>query len=75
MDNQSWRKNGLWPIHLQPQKGELLSSWIVRLAHANGYKVETFCTLVFGYRSTIWNRDIDVLSPRLLKVLETITGT
>lgn len=65
----------LWPIHLKPKSDELLSSWLVRLAHANGYKVETFCCLLFGYRSTIWNRDIDRAAPdNIGAILSSITG-
>ncbi len=75
MNNQDWRKNGIWPVHLQPQKDELLSSWIIRLAYAHGFKVESFCTKVFGYRSTIWNRDIDVLAPiHVLDAIQRISG-
>lgn len=53
----------LWPIHLKPLPDELLSSWIVRLAHAHGYKVQTMSSLLFGRSNTIWNRDIDRLAP------------
>jgi hypothetical protein len=53
----------LWPVHLKPLPDELLSSWIIRLAHAHGYKVETVCSLLFGVGSAIWNRDIDTLAP------------
>lgn len=75
MNNQDWQKNGIWPVHLQPQKDELLSSWIIRLAYAHGFKVESFCTKVFGYRSTIWNRDIDVLAPGyVLEAIQRISG-
>ncbi len=66
----------LWPIHLKPQEDELLSSWLVRLAHANGYKVMTMCTVLFGYRRPIWNRDIDKLAPAdVITDLAEATGT
>lgn len=65
----------LWPIHLQPQEDELLSSWIIRLAHAHGYKVQTMTSMLFGKNSAIWNRDIDQLAPfEDLEVLSSITG-
>jgi hypothetical protein len=54
---------GVWPLHLKPQPDELLSSWIIRLAHAHQLKIENLCTLLFGPQSPIWNRDIDRLAP------------
>ena len=53
----------LWPIHFKPLPDELLSSWLVRLAHSHGLKVQTFCNLIFGNRLQVWNRDIDRLAP------------
>lgn len=49
----------LWPAHPAVQAGELMSSWLIRAAHANGYRVESLCTLLFGPRSSVWNRDFD----------------
>ena len=55
---------------------ELLSSWLVRLAHGHGLKVQTFCNLIFGNRHQVWNRDIDRLAPEwLLDELSCRTGT
>lgn len=51
--------NRLWPVHPELPEGELLSSWMVRTAHSNGYQVETMCSMLFGTRSAVWNRDID----------------
>lgn len=66
----------LWPIHLKPYPDELLSSWLVRLAHAHGLKLQTFCSIVFGRGRNIWNRDIDKYAPDwLLHHLVTATGT
>lgn len=66
----------LWPAHPKPLSDELLSSWIVRLAHANGLKLQTFCDRVFGKEHQLWNRDIDRLAPRwLLTALAAHTGT
>ena len=61
----------LWPVHPKPLSDELLSSWLVRLAHANGQKVQTFCKVIFGNRRQIWNRDIDRLAPGWL--IETLS--
>ncbi|MGV0962443.1 MAG: TniQ family protein [Polynucleobacter sp.] len=66
----------LWPIHFKPLPDELLSSWLVRLAHSHGLKVQTFCNLIFGNRLQVWNRDIDRLAPEwLITELSDRTGT
>jgi hypothetical protein len=66
----------LWPIRYKPLPDELLSSWLVRLAHGHGLKVQTFCNLIFGDRRQVWNRDIDRLGPDwLVKELSARTGT
>ncbi|MGH8075713.1 MAG: TniQ family protein [Lysobacter sp.] len=66
----------LWPAHPKPLPDELLSSWIVRIAHANGLKLQTFCDQVFGKERQLWNRDIDRSSPAwLLTSLARHTGT
>lgn len=65
----------LWPIHLKPLDDELLSSWIIRLAHAHGYKIQTMCLVLFGRNSAIWNRDIDRLAPpEVIDALARISG-
>ncbi len=56
----------IWPIHYKPLPDELLSSWLVRLAHGHGLKVQTFCNLIFGNNQQVWNRDIDRLAPTWL---------
>lgn len=55
-----------WPAHPHPYRDELLTSWLVRIAHANGVKVQTFCDRVFGNKRQIWNRDMDRLAPEWL---------
>lgn len=66
----------LWPIRYKPLPDELLSSWLVRLAHGHGLKVQTFCNLIFGNRLQVWNRDIDRLGPDwLVNELSARTGT
>lgn len=53
----------LWPVRYKPREDELLSSWLTRLAHGIGLKVQTLCNLEFGNRRQVWNRDIDRLAP------------
>lgn len=66
----------LWPAHPKPLPDELLSSWIVRIASANGLKLQTFCDRVFGKEHQLWNRDIDRHAPPwLLASLARHTGT
>lgn len=48
----------LWPVRPLPCGEELLSSWLVRFARANGQKLHTFSRLTCG-TDAIWNRDID----------------
>lgn len=58
--------SALWPIRYKPLPDELLSCWLVRLAHGHGLKVQTFCNLIFGNQRQVWNRDIDRLAPTWL---------
>lgn len=53
----------LWPIHPVPLPDELLSSWMLRLAWANGFKVHTFYAEQLGRHRQIWTRDIDHQAP------------
>lgn len=48
----------LLPASFWPNKDELLSSWIVRLAHAHTMKAHTFTKFNFP-NFEFWNRDID----------------
>lgn len=65
----------LLPIHPLPFRDELLSSWLVRLAHSNHFKVHTFCRLYIGETRQIWNRDIDAYAPIwLIDAMCRITG-
>lgn len=56
----------LWPAHPRPLPDELLSSWIVRIAEANGIKLYTLTLSLFGDRLTPWHRDVDRLAPKWL---------
>lgn len=58
----------LWPIHLKPLPDELFSSWVIRFAHAHGYKTESMCRHLFGRDHVIWNRDIDRFAPDPIKI-------
>ena len=66
----------LWPIHLKLCRGELLSSWMIRLSHGHGYKTEKMFRMLFGRQHAVWCRDIDKLAPDwLLSKICQITGT
>ena len=56
----------LWPVHPQILPDELLSSWMIRLAHGNGFKVHSFYAQFFGRNREIWTRDIDHHAPHWL---------
>lgn len=55
----------LWPGFVYPRPDELLSSWLVRLAHAHLLKVHTFCAVTWPGLN-IWNRDVDKFAPAAL---------
>ena len=68
--------SSLWPIRYKPLPDELLSSWLVRLAHGQGMKAQPFCNAIFGIHLQVWNRDIDRLAPEwLINELCDRTGT
>ncbi|WP_240435095.1 MULTISPECIES: TniQ family protein [Ralstonia solanacearum species complex] len=55
---------------------ELLSSWIVRLAHGHGMRVKSFCTVALGTKTRVMTVDVDRFSPEwLLASLAFHTGT
>jgi hypothetical protein len=58
----------LWPGHAKPMPDELLTSWFVRLASANGLSTRNFAKCAFG--GPIWSRDLDLeAQPSLLESL------
>lgn len=66
----------LWPAHPKPLPDELLTSWIVRVAEANGAKLQSLCWNLFGNDRSPWNRDADRAAPPwLIKTFSEHTGT
>lgn len=49
----------LFPAHPKPHRDEVLTSWVIRLAKANGLKLQAFSRIVFEGSADLWNRDID----------------
>lgn len=63
-----------WPFTPQPAKGELLSSYLVRIAHAHGMKPYSFYAFHFP-GVPIWNRDIDLgIQSGLLEKISVCSG-
>lgn len=63
------------PLHPHPQPGEILSSWMVRLAMSNGFPLHTFYSNLLGFKLPIWSRDTDRHpSIALLELLARQTG-
>lgn len=61
------------PASKSPQEDELLSCWLIRLAHSHLLKAHSF-TKILWPDIEIWNRDIDLNpNPRLIKSLSEIT--
>jgi hypothetical protein len=64
----------LWPIHLKPNKDELLSSWLTRIAMDHGIRTVTFCGHAFpAERHPI--RGLDrTYDPLMMQILAEGTG-
>lgn len=63
------------PCHPHPKDDEILSSWMVRLAVANRFKLHSFYVKLLQCNKPIWTRDIDRYQPpELLEVLSKHTG-
>ncbi|MBB3121469.1 TniQ family protein [Pseudoduganella violacea] len=58
------------PAHPQPKDDEIFSSWLCRIAQANGLKLHTLEVQVWGRGKEIWTRDIDrsVDDPTLTRI-------
>ncbi|MDD5299325.1 MAG: TniQ family protein [Gallionella sp.] len=65
----------LWLYHPKLLPDELLSSWLVRIAHGHDMKLQTFCRLSLGKGQEMWFRDIDRQAPDwLVHALSEHTG-
>ncbi|MEE4640110.1 MAG: TniQ family protein [Wenzhouxiangella sp.] len=63
-----------WPIDVFPRAGELLSSWLHRLAHANGIPPRHFGAVI-GCRAVNWTARLDrSLTTDILETLVTHTA-
>jgi len=62
----------LFAFHPKPLLDELLTSWLMRIAHGNGLKVHPFARLYFDHQQQIWNRDFDKCATDAF--LQTIAG-
>ena len=59
----------------KPYEDELFSSWLVRVAHSQGIKLQTFCNVMWPGKA-IWNRDSDRCDDeQFLSSLAEKTGT
>lgn len=68
-------REALLPCRPKPLHDELLSSWLIRVAHGNGMKLQSFCHMMWPGRA-IWNRDCDrCADAELVTSLAEITGT
>lgn len=57
-----------WPVNVKPAPGELLSSWLHRLAHANGVPPRHFGT-VLGVAGEAWSVQLDRHLPEAVRRL------
>ena len=65
----------VWPVHLKPQEDELLSSWLTRLAMAQGQTARSFFNLTWPGRYLLV-RDLDLWNDQaILELLGVKTST
>ncbi|OIQ84245.1 TniQ [mine drainage metagenome] len=65
----------LWLYHPKPLPDELLTSWLTRIAHGHGMKLQTFCRVALGKGQELWLRDVDRQAPDwLMRALSVHTG-
>ena len=57
-----------WPVDVRPAPGELLSSWLHRLAHANGVPPRYFGA-VLGVAGETWSAQLDRHLPAAVRRL------
>lgn len=66
----------LLPIHPQPLPDEIFSSWLCRIAAANGMKLHTLEVQIWGREKQIWTRDIDrSIDEQTLAAVASLCGT
>jgi hypothetical protein len=64
------------PIHPQPLRDEIFSSWLCRIAAANGMKLHTLEVQLWGRTKQIWTRDIDrSIDEETLSLVASLCGT
>lgn len=64
-----------WPVRPDFLPGEILTSWMVRIAHAHRLSAQIFYDRTIGHDHPIWSRDIDRQPPLwLLQLLAQRTG-
>ena len=67
---------GVLPAHPQPKTDEIFSSWLCRIAQANGLKLHTLEVQLWGREKQIWTRDIDrSVDDETLKRIASLCGT
>ncbi|MFZ6814933.1 TniQ family protein [Undibacterium sp. Rencai35W] len=68
-------QDSLWFVRPKPLEDEILSSWIVRLAWAQGLKLESFCFRSWGRGAQVMSGDVDLFARHeILKTLQICTG-
>ena len=55
-----------WPCFIKPGDGEMLTSWLTRLAHNHLVRYYAFCSANFS-GTEFWNRDLDRRLPDAIK--------
>ena len=64
------RSYRVWPLYVRPLHDELLSSWLIRIAHSHQQKIYTFYRSELKENPRIWNIDIDnTIRPEVLKLI------
>lgn len=64
----------VWPAHPKPKEGELLSSWITRIARANHLATADFSKIVLPDKRTTLKEIDRTYSPETMQVLADGTG-
>lgn len=59
----------IWPIHPKPKEGELLSSWITRLARANHLATADFCKIILPEKRTTLKEIDRIYNAEMMQVL------